>query len=59
MQIQMTKYGPNDTKKIKKKQVSLMIHSCTLCTPSDMDFQKVFDAQSNFGKIKITKNLLT
>ena len=32
-QIQMIKYGLNDTKRIKKKQVSF--------TPSDMNFQAI------------------
>ena len=37
-QIQTIKYGLNDTKGIKKKQITLIIYSFT---PSDMNFQTI------------------
>ena len=56
MQIQTIKYGLNDAKRIKKKQVTLILYSFT---PSD-EFSKVFVAQSDYGKKKIfTKKQLT
>ena len=37
-QIQTIKYGHNDTKRIKKKQVTLILYSFT---PSDINFQMI------------------
>ena len=45
-QIQTIKYGLNDTKRIKNKQVTLILYSFTPW----YDFSRDFDAQSNFGK---------
>ena len=50
----MIKYGINDTKKIKQRQVKL-----TLAFTCFTDFQTFFVAQKDFGKNEITKNLLT
>ena len=38
MQIQTIKYGLNDTKRLKNKQVTLKLYSFT---PSDMYFQTI------------------
>ena len=38
MQIQTIKYGRNDTKRIKKKLVTLILYSFT---PFDMNFQTI------------------
>ena len=49
------KYGLNDTKRIKKKHVTLILYSFT---PSDMNFQTIL-LLSDFGKNFVTQNLLT
>ena len=45
----------NNTKRIKKKQVTLILYPFT---SSNMNFQMILDAQCDFGKKKFTKNLL-
>ena len=47
MQIQTIKYGPNDTKMIKKKQVTLILY---LFTPSDMNFHTFWLLKVIFAK---------
>ena len=49
-QIQTIKYGLNDMKRIKKKQVSWSIHYSF--TPSDMNFQAIL-----MSKVILTKIL--
>ena len=41
----------DDAKRIKKKQVTLILYSFTPCDVN-------FNAQSDFGKLFVTKNLL-
>ena len=56
-QIQTIKSCLNDTKRIKKKQVTLMLYSFT---PSDMNFLNDFDAKVILVKfLSQTKKLLT
>ena len=55
-QIQKIKYGLNDTKRINKGTSyidTLVIYTIWY------EFSNDFDAQRNFGKIFVTKNLLT
>ena len=56
MQIQMIKYGLNDTKRMKKKQVAMILY---LFYTLWYEFSNDFDAQSDFDKNFVTKNLLT
>ena len=56
MQIQTIKCGLNDTKRIKKETSyidTLLFHTLWY------EFSNDFDAQSDFGKIFVKKNLLT
>jgi len=52
-QIQTIKYDLNDTKRIKKKPVTLILYTLRY------EFSNDFDAQSDFGNFFVTKNLLT
>ena len=52
-QIQTIECGLNDTKRITKNQVTLILYSST---PSDMIF-KHFGAQSDFGKKKKSQKI--
>ena len=56
MYLSLTYYGLNDTKRIKKKQITLILYSFT---PSDLNFQTILMPKSDYGKISVTKNLLT
>ena len=54
MQIQTIKYGLDDTKRIKKSYIdTLLIYTLFY------EFSNDFNAQSDFGKIFVTKHLLT
>ena len=57
-QIQTIKYGLNDTKRIKKKKETIYIDTLLIYTLW-YEISKDFDAQSNFRKKIVTKNLLT
>ena len=56
MQIQTIRYGLYDTKRIKKE--TNYIDTLPIYTLS-YELSNDFDAQSDFGKIFVTKNLLT
>ena len=54
-QIQTIKYGLHDTKRIKMKQVTVILYSFT-CTPSDMNFQPILMPKVILAKILSKKS---